>query len=169
MASGEGPACGDRVELDEFDRRLLDALQENNRLTGEEPAEIAGLSAAACLRRVQRLRDEGVIERDVSLLAPAAIGKRVTVVVLVTVERERPDLIDEFKRAMREAPEVLQCHYVTGPADFVLIVAAADMADYEAFTRRHLFERHIRRFESLVVLDRVKAATAIPLTERRRP
>jgi Lrp/AsnC family leucine-responsive transcriptional regulator len=110
-----------------------------------------------------------VIERDVSLLAPAAIGKRVTVVVLVTLERERPDLVDEFKQAMREAPEVLQCHYVTGPADFVLIVAATDMADYDAFTRRYLFERHIRRFESLVVLDRVKAATAIPLTEHRRP
>jgi Lrp/AsnC family transcriptional regulator, leucine-responsive regulatory protein len=169
MAAGADPDCEDRVELDEFDRRLLDALQENNRLTGEELAAIAGLSAAACLRRVQRLRDEGVIERDVSLLAPAAIGKRVIVVVLVTLDRERPDLIDEFKRSMRDAPEVMQCHYVTGPADFVLIVAATDMADYEAFTRRHLFERHIRRFESLVVLDRVKASTAIPLTERRQP
>jgi Lrp/AsnC family leucine-responsive transcriptional regulator len=157
------------VQLDEFDRRLLDALQENNRLTGEELAAIAGLSPAACLRRVQRLRDEGVIERDVSLLDPAAIGKRITVVVLVTIDRERPDLIDLFKRAMREAPEVLQCHYVTGPADFVLLVAADDMPDYEAFTRRYLFERHIRRFESLVVLDRVKAATAIPLADRRRP
>jgi Lrp/AsnC family leucine-responsive transcriptional regulator len=156
------------VELDDFDRRLLDALQENNRLTGDELATIAGLSAAACLRRVQRLRDEGVIERDVSLLAPAAVGMRVTVVVMVTLERERPDLVDEFKQAMRRAPEVQQCHYVTGPADFVLVVTAADMTDYEAFTRRHLFERHIRRFESLVVLDRVKSATAIPLTERRQ-
>lgn len=155
------------MELDDFDRRLLDALQENNRLTGGELATIAGLSPAACLRRVQRLRDEGVIERDVSLLAPAAIGKRVTVVVMVTLERERPDLVDAFKEAMRGAPEVQQCHYVTGPADFVLIVAATDMADYEAFTRRHLFERYIRRFESLVVLDRVKTATAIPMSDRR--
>ena len=104
------------MELDDFDRRLLDALQEDNRQTGEELAALVGLSPAACLRRAQRLRDEKVIERDVSILAPGAIGRRLTMGVLVTLEREGPDFVDAFKRAMRQAPEVMQCYYVTSTA-----------------------------------------------------
>ena len=103
---------GGTVELDDFDRRLLDALQADNRRTGEELADIVGLSPAACLRRAQRLRDEKVIERDVSILAPEALGRRLTVIVLVTLERESPDVVDAFKRSMRQAPEVMQCYYV---------------------------------------------------------
>jgi len=156
------------VELDDFDRRLLDALQEDNRRTGEELAALVGLSPAACLRRVQRLRDEKVIERDVSILAPEALGRRLTMVVLVTLEREGPDFVDSFKRAMRRAPEVMQCYYVTGAADFVLVLTADDMADYEDFTRRHLFERNVRRFETMAVMDRVKTGSAIPMASPRK-
>jgi Lrp/AsnC family leucine-responsive transcriptional regulator len=155
------------VELDDFDRRLLDALQADNRRTGEELAAIVGLSPAACLRRVQRLRDEKVIERDVSILAPEALGRRLTMVVLVTLERESPDVVDGFKRAMRQAPEVMQCYYVTGAADFVLILTADDMADYEDFTRRYLFERNVRRFETMAVMDRVKTGAAMPMASPR--
>ena len=157
----------DTVELDDFDRRLLDALQADNRRTGEELAAIVGLSPAACLRRVQRLRDEKVIERDVSILAPEALGRRLTMVVLVTLERESPDVVDGFKRSMRQAPEVMQCYYVTGAADFVLVLTADDMADYEDFTRRYLFERNVRRFETMAVMDRVKTGTAIPMASPR--
>jgi len=157
------------VELDDFDRRLLDALQADNRRTGEELADIVGLSAAACLRRAQRLRDEKVIERDVSILAPEALGRRLTMIVLVTLERESPDVVDAFKRSMRQAPEVMQCYYVTGAADFVLVLTADDMADYEAFTRRYLFERNVRRFETMAVMDRVKIGTAIPMAATSRP
>jgi Lrp/AsnC family leucine-responsive transcriptional regulator len=165
--SCDGFDRGDTVELDDFDRRLLDALQADNRRTGEELAAIVGLSPAACLRRVQRLRDEKVIERDVSILAPEALGRRLTMVVLVTLERESPDVVDGFKRAMRQAPEVMQCYYVTGAADFVLILTADDMADYEGFTRRYLFERNVRRFETMAVMDRVKTGSAIPMASPR--
>jgi Lrp/AsnC family leucine-responsive transcriptional regulator len=154
------------VEIDDFDRRLLDALQEDNRRTGEELAAIVGLSPAACLRRAQRLRHEGVIERDVSILAPEAVGRKLTLMVLVTLERERPDVVDEFKRLMQRTPEVMQCFYVTGAADFVLLVIADDMADYEDFTRRYLFERNVRRFETMAVMDRVKFGTAVPVAGR---
>jgi Lrp/AsnC family transcriptional regulator, leucine-responsive regulatory protein len=156
------------VELDDFDRRLLDALQEDNCRTGEELGALVGLSPAACLRRVQRLRDEKVIERDVSILAPEALGRRLTMVVLVTLERESPDVVDGFKRSMRGATEVMQCYYVTGAADFVLVLTADDMADYEEFTRRYLFERNVRRFETMAVMDRVKIGTAIPMAGPRR-
>jgi len=158
----------DTVELDDFDRRLLDALQEDNRRTGEELAALVGLSPAACLRRAQRLREEKVIERDVAILAPETLGRRLTMVVLVTLERESSDVVDAFKRSMRGAPEVMQCYYVTGAADFVLVLTADDMADYEDFTRRYLFERNVRRFETMAVMDRVKIGTAIPMADPQR-
>jgi Lrp/AsnC family transcriptional regulator, leucine-responsive regulatory protein len=88
-------------------------------------------------------------------------------IVLVTLERESPDVVDGFKRAMRQAPEVMQCYYVTGAADFVLILTADDMADYEDFTRRHLFERNVRRFETMAVMDRVKTGSTIPMASLR--
>jgi Lrp/AsnC family transcriptional regulator, leucine-responsive regulatory protein len=155
-------------ELDDFDRRLLDALQEDNRRTGEELAALVGLSPAACLRRAQRLRESGVIEREIAIVAPELVGRRLTMVVLVTLEREHANIIDEFKRLMQAAPEVMQCYYVTGAADFVLVLTADDMADYEEFTRRYLFERNVRRFETMAVMDRVKMGTAIPMAGPRR-
>ncbi len=156
------------MELDSFDRRLLMALQRDNRQTGEQLAEIAGLSPAACLRRVQRLRDEGVIDRDVSLLTPDAAGRGLTVIVMVALERDgtnRLDVAERFKSAMRQAPEVTQCYYVTGPTDFVVIVNIPSMEDYDAFTRKYFFEKHIKRFETIVSMGRVKFETALPLAD----
>ena len=96
------------MDLDDFDRRLLDALQENNRRTGEELATMVGLSPAACLRRAQRLRESGVIEREIAVLAPELGNNKLTMLVLVTVDCERTDLVDAFKRSMARAPEVMQ-------------------------------------------------------------
>jgi Lrp/AsnC family leucine-responsive transcriptional regulator len=78
-------------------------------------------------------------------------------IVDVTLERERPDIMDEFKRSMRATPEVMQCYYVTGDTDFILIVTARDMRHYEAFTNQFFFNNpNVRRFHTSVVMDRVK-------------
>jgi Lrp/AsnC family transcriptional regulator, leucine-responsive regulatory protein len=114
------------MELDDFDQRLLDAVQEDNRRTGEELAGLVGLSPAACLRRLQRLRASGVIAREVAILDPKLAGDRLTMVVLATMHRERPDVFDRFAREMREAPEVTQCYLMTGAVDFVLVVSVPD-------------------------------------------
>jgi Lrp/AsnC family leucine-responsive transcriptional regulator len=156
------------VELDDFDLRILDALQHDSRRTGEQLAELVGLSPAACLRRAQRLRETGAIEREVAILSPAAVGRRLTVVVLITMERERHDTDGAFKRIMRAAPEVMQCYGVTGETDIVLVLTVADMDDYTAFTRRFLFDKPVKRFETLVVLDRAKFSTAIPIAHGGR-
>ena len=110
--------------LDSLDRKLLDAVQLDNAQTAEALAARVGLSPSACLRRLRRLREVKVIEADVALISPERVGRPLTMVVQVTLERERPDLIDAFKRTMRAAPEVMQCYYVTGETDFVLIVTA---------------------------------------------
>lgn len=152
------------MELDRADIALLNAVQKNNRLTSEELAERANLSPTACQRRLKRLRAEGVIEADVSIVSPKAVGRQVTVVVLVSLERERADIIDRFKSAIRNTREVMTGYYVTGEADFLLVVTAKDMEDYEQFTRRFFYENNdIKGFKTMVVMDRVKAGFAFPI------
>jgi Lrp/AsnC family leucine-responsive transcriptional regulator len=142
------------VELDEFDIKLLDALQENNQRTSEELADLVHLSPASCLRRAKRLRDAGVIAADVSILSSEVIGPRMNMIVMVSFEREHYDLIDAFKASMRANPQVTQCYYVTGPVDFVMMISVKDVADYEAFTRKFFFEnRNVKRFDTFVVMS----------------
>ncbi|RWI83830.1 MAG: Lrp/AsnC family transcriptional regulator [Mesorhizobium sp.] len=143
--------------LDDLDRRILAALQTNNRLSFSELADIVSSSAASCMRRVNKLRANGVITADISLVDPKALGKSLTVVVTVELDRERLDLVDEFKRSMRSAKEVTQCYMVTGDADFVLIVAVDDVQAFDVFVKNKLYtDSNVRKFKSMIALDRVK-------------
>jgi len=152
------------MTLDEIDLKLLQAVQTNNRLTSEELAELANLSPTACQRRMKRLRATGVIEGDVSIVSPKAVGRPFSMLVLVSLERERADIIDRFKAAIRATAEVMTGFYVTGDADFVLVVTARDMEDYEQFTRRFFYENaDIKSFKTIVVMDRVKAGFSLPI------
>lgn len=143
--------------MDDLDRRILTALQKNNRISFAELAELVGSSAASCMRRVNKLRAEGVIVADISLVDPKAFGKSLTVVVTVELDRERLDLVDDFKRAIRAAKEVTQCYMVTGDADFVLIVAVEDVEAFDVFVKTKLYTNpNVRKFKSMITLDRVK-------------
>jgi Lrp/AsnC family leucine-responsive transcriptional regulator len=151
--------------LDSFDIKLLDLMQVNTRRTAEELSAEVGLSPSACLRRLNRLRESGVIEAEVAVISPAAVGQRLTMIVEVSLERERPDIMSDFKKAMRATPEVVQCYYVTGETDFILIVTVGSMSDYEVFTNNFFFNnKNIRRFSTLVVMDRVKVGLAVPIS-----
>lgn len=155
------------MELDALDARILSQLQLDNRCTSEALAEKVGLSATACQRRIKRLRDSGFIEADVSIISAKAAGRNVQMLVLVTLERERSDIIDRFKKAIRSTPEVVNGFYVTGDTDFVLYVTATDMEDYESFTRRFFYENpDIKTFKTLVVMDRVKIGFAVPISAK---
>ncbi|MCI0487930.1 MAG: Lrp/AsnC family transcriptional regulator [Blastocatellia bacterium] len=152
--------------MDSFDLKILSIVQRDNRLPTEKIASRVGLSPSAVQRRLKRLREERVIEADVAIVSPETIGRRLTVIVEVTLEQERPlsFVLDEFKKLMLAAPEVMQCYHVTGNADFILIIMAKDMQEYEAFTRRFFIENpSIRRFQTSVVVSKVKSGTAIPL------
>lgn len=152
------------AKLDIFDIKLLNAVQHDNRVTAEFLSKVVGLSASACLRRLQRLRKAGVIESEIAVISPESIGQTLTMIVEVTLERDRPDILDEFKKSMRNTPEVMQCYYVTGDIDFILMITARDMRDYEAFTQRFFFDNpNIQRFHTLVVMDRVKVGLSVPL------
>lgn len=152
------------VDLDDLDRRVLRELQRDNRLSMAELAQRVNSSAPTCLRRVKRLRDEGVIVGDVCLIDPAAIGRRMTMIAQVTVERERADLIDLFKQSVIECEQVSACYYVTGDVDFVLILHVTDMEEYETLIER-LFHSNsnVKQFKTLTSIRRVKFATQMPV------
>jgi Lrp/AsnC family leucine-responsive transcriptional regulator len=151
-------------ELDRADLALLAAVQANNRLTSEDLARIVNLSPTACQRRLKRLRADGIIEGDIAIVSPKALGRQITMVVLVSLERARADIVDRFKASIRSTPEVMIGYYVTGDADFLLVVTSKDMEDYERFTRRFLHENDdIKSFKTMVVMDRVKAGFAFPI------
>ncbi len=152
--------------LDTFDRKILTILQLANRTTSEQIADQVGLSAAAVQRRVKRLREQRTIQADVSVVNAKAVGRSLTLLVQVSLERERADLMDAFKKNMREWDEVQQCYYVTGAFDFLLVVTAIDMADYEGFTRKAFFDNsNVRSFQTHVVMDPVKVGLNIPIGE----
>ncbi|MGX9181999.1 Lrp/AsnC family transcriptional regulator [Mesorhizobium sp. BHbdii] len=152
------------MKLDHADAAILKAVQRNNRLTSEELAAIANLSPTACQRRLKRLRQERVIERDVSIISPKAVGRPIAMIVMVSLERERHDIIDQFKKAVRESREVMTSYYVTGDADFLLVVTAENMESYEEFTRSFFYENpNIKGFKTMVVMDRVKAGFELPI------
>ncbi|MFW8594677.1 Lrp/AsnC family transcriptional regulator [Cribrihabitans neustonicus] len=144
--------------MDAKDQEILQLVQENARLTAETIGQDVGLSPAAVQKRLQKLRASGVIEREIAVLNPAKLGREMTVIVEVVLERESRAHLDAFKRRMRQAPAVQQCYYTTGEADFLLILTVADIKEYEAFTQDYFFdESNISRFKTSVVMDRVKA------------
>jgi len=150
--------------LDAFDRKILCLFQQNTRLTVGELAEMVGLSASACHRRLSKLRETGVIQSEIAVINPRSVGRSVTLIVTVTLEREQTDVLAAFKRSMRENVDIMQCYYVTGAVDFVVILTSKSMEAYDAFVERFFFEnRNVKRFETYVVMDRVKVGFDLPI------
>ncbi|SDR00595.1 transcriptional regulator, AsnC family [Rhizobiales bacterium GAS113] len=153
-------------EIDAFDRKILRMLQLDNQTPQRVIGAKVNLSAAAVQRRIKRMQDRGIIMGNVAIIAPEKVGRPITLIVEVSVENERIDLLDSIKRNFAAAPEVQQCYYVTGEVDFVLVVNVTDMAEYEAMTRRLFFGDHnVTKFRTLVAMDRVKTGVSIPITE----
>jgi Lrp/AsnC family transcriptional regulator, leucine-responsive regulatory protein len=154
------------VALDKIDRRILKILQEDNQLTNLELAERVHLSPPTCLRRVRRLRADGVIVEDVSLIDPLKVGRSLFALVEVVLERQSEEDQLAFERKMQQADEVMQCYMVSGHADFIIVVQVADMPAYHGFVRRTLTnDANIRNFRSLFAMNRTKFRTAITLDE----
>jgi len=148
--------------MDDRDLEILKLVQSNAQLTAEALGQEIGLSAPAVQKRLKKLRETGVIEKEIAVLSPAKLGREMTVIVGVLLERETRMHLDLFKRRMRQAPQVQQCYYATGDADFILIVAVKDIKEYEEFTQEYFFdESNVSRFTTSVVMDRVKVSLDI--------
>lgn len=154
----------DISELDKVDRVILTAVQEDARLNLETLADTCGVSAASVQRRLKKLRDRGVIKQEVAVLDPHAVGQSMCFIVMVEMERERLDQLDAFTRSAREEPQVQQCYYITGDADFCLICTAKDMQGFEDLTKRLFFDNgNVRRFRTSVVMGKRKVGLAVPV------
>ncbi len=152
--------------LDPNDRTILRLLQSNARARLEAMASETGLSVATVQRRIKALKAAGAIAGEVALIAPDAAGYPMTFLILVELERERLDQLDAFRRKARAEPQIQQCYYITGEADFALIVLAKDMQDFESLTQRFFFDdANIKRFRTSVVMDRTKVGLAVPLAD----
>jgi Lrp/AsnC family leucine-responsive transcriptional regulator len=127
-------------------------------------AEAVGLSAPACYRRIRRLRESGVIERDIAVVRPRSVGWPLSMIVLVTLERENAHTLNEIMALFRDEPEILEAWNVTGDHDFALRIVARDMEGYDDLAQR-LFAANekIRSFKTLVVIREVKPLSPVPV------
>ena len=153
----------ERADLDPFDLAILAILQEDAATPQRAIGEAVNLSAPAVQRRIKRLQETGVIQASVAVVDPARLGQAITVLVEIEMQSELAAEIDAAKRAFAAAVEVQQCYYVTGEFDFLLVVLVPDMGAYEALTRRLFFgNNNVKRFRSLVAMDRVKVGLSVP-------
>lgn len=150
------------LKLDLFDRKILAILQRDNLTPQRTIGEAIGLSAPPVQRRIKRMTEDGVIRANVAVIDPAAVGQLITIFVEVEVICETADQIEAAKREFIAAPEIQQCYYVTGEADFVLVIVVSSMAQYEALTRRLFFgNNNVKRFRTFVAMDRVKVGLSV--------
>jgi DNA-binding Lrp family transcriptional regulator len=152
------------MELDRFDRQLLNLVQQDSAQTAERLAEQVGLSPSAIQRRLKRMREQGVIVREAAIVEPREVGRPTFFVVSLEVERERPELLAQLREWLTKQAEVQQAFYVTGETDFVIIVTARDTEEFDAMMSRLVQENpNVRRFTTNVVLNLVKRGLSIPI------
>ena len=152
------------MHLDAMDLKILSSLQDNARLSNVELSERVNLSASQCYRRLKTLEDKGVIRGYTALLDPSALGFGVMAHVSVSLEKHGDNPVHAFKDAIHEYPEVLECHAVSGDADYVLRVVAPDLKAFSDFLmHRLLILPFIATVRSSIFLDELKNTTALPL------
>lgn len=153
--------------LDDFDRRLLDAVQRDASLKAEALGAMVGLSASAVQRRLARLKQEGVIAAEIAVVDPRRLGSISTFIVGLNVESEKADLLARLRAWTAGEDAVQQAFYVTGIFDFVLVVTAASVESYEAFMARLLKDNpNVLRFSTLSALGISKRTLFVPAIDR---
>ena len=152
------------AELDSYERKILKVLQEDASLSTAAVAEAVGLSPSPCWRRIDRLERDGFIKRRVALVERKKIGLNAQIFAQVKLNAHGRAHLDEFAAAIREFPEVLECHVLMGTVDFLLRIVAADIDAYERFFFEKLSRLPgIQEINSTVALSEIKATTALPV------
>lgn len=156
--------------LNRTDRKLLEILQKDGHLTNLELADRVNLSPSACLRRVRTLENAGVIRRYVAIVDPRKVGLGLMAFVNVKLEKRGRMPTDAFARAVKDWPEVLACHALTGEMDYVLRVQVADLDHFSRFVMDSLLKHPgVLDVRSSFVLEEVKETTALPLAHLGHP
>ncbi|MDZ7814300.1 MAG: Lrp/AsnC family transcriptional regulator [Ideonella sp.] len=152
------------TQLDAIDRLILGELQLDGKLSNVELATRVHLSPSACLRRVKRLEEEGVIAHYAALLNPKAVGQHGTSFTIINLETMSTALLEAFEQAVRDQPQILDCYYVAGANDYLIRFSYRDAEDLERFHTEVLMRLPgVERSNSMLVLRTVKKTTALPL------
>lgn len=159
-----------RRQLDRIDAKILRALQENGRISFVDLGEKVGLSTSPCLERVRRLEKAGYIRGYTAVLNPKLLDAALLVYVEIRLEYTTPDIFEQFSAAVRDLPQVLECHLVSGDFDFLLKIRIADMETYRNLLGEILHRLPgVRDSKSYVVMEDVKETLAVevpdPVTE----
>jgi Lrp/AsnC family transcriptional regulator len=150
--------------LDQFERKILAILQEDSSRSNADIAAEIGLSEAPCWRRVQRLKKDGYIRAEVSLLDRRKLGLNAQIFAHVKLTAHGRSHLAEFSEAIRSFPEVLDCFVLMGPVDFMLRIVAKDIESYERFFFDKLSQvPGVQEVNSMVALSEIKSTTALPL------
>lgn len=160
----------EQINIDATDIQLLDALQNDASISNQALAALIHVSPPTCLRRVKRLRDAGLIEREIALLSPdklsAALGHGLTVLIEITLDRQSAEYLQTFETRVVLDDAVQQCYRVSPGPDFVLLVHVADMPQYLALSQR-LFtsDANVRNVKAFFSIKRAKFKPKVLLTQ----
>lgn len=151
-------------DLDEIDIRILDALQQDGRISIVSLAERVGLSTTPCARRVQQLQDDGVIDRYVAVLDPQSLGLNLDVFVEVCLVNKSSSTVTKFEKALKAMPEIVEAYFLTGDSDYLLRVRVEDTDHFRDFLREQLLKiPDVGRTVSSIALQKIKHTTALTL------
>jgi Lrp/AsnC family leucine-responsive transcriptional regulator len=151
-------------KLDALDRKILDVLQADGRISLAALASKVGLSASPCLRRVRNLERSGIIVRYVAVLDQRAVGLPVSVFVSIKLEKQQEKVLDRFAKTIARWPEVVECYLMTGSRDYWLRVVVPDLESYERFVKQKLTRiENIASIESSFALEQVKYTNVLQI------
>lgn len=151
--------------MDRIDKRILELMQQDARISNQDLADKVGLSATPCSRRVKRLEEAGLIRKHVTLLNADALGLKLTALLGISMDRHTPERFENFEKEIQTYPEVLECSIVTGQSsDYMLKVIVADMQHYEQFLLGRLTRiPGVTGVHSSFVLRKILDKTELPV------
>ena len=149
--------------MDRLDRKILRLLQEDATLAVADVAKKVGLSTTPCWRRIQKLEEDGVIQRRVAILDPVRVNTRVTVFVSIRTGSHSNEWLKRFSEVVQEFPEVVEFYRMSGDVDYLLRVVVPDIAAYDAVYKRLITKIDIRDVSSAFAMEQIKYTTELPL------
>ncbi|WHZ07805.1 MAG: Transcriptional regulator, AsnC family [Cytophagales bacterium] len=153
-----------KAKIDSIDRKILEMLQQNSNITNAQLAQEIGLSPAPTLERVKKLEMQGIIKSYHAVVDMASVGLGVSTFVMVSLKGHNKENIDKFTKAIANIPEVVECHHVTGQADFILKVVAPDIPAYQNLLLEKVTNIEVvDNMQSTIILSTFKDTHVIPL------
>ena len=149
--------------MDRLDRKILRLLQEDSTLAVADVAKKVGLSTTPCWRRIQKLEEEGVIQRRVAVLDPVRVNTRVNVFVSIRTGSHSLEWLRRFSEVVQEFPEVVEFYRMSGDVDYLIRVVVPDIAAYDAFYKKLIAKIEIRDVSSAFAMEQIKYTTELPL------